>query len=279
MRNKTNASEVCIAEMGIKMKERESGFSVVNLSWKAGKNGPFILENLNFTLVPGHFYGILGPNGSGKTSLLRHLLRLLDSKKAIELNKEALEKWKQRDLAKELSYVPQNTAVEADFTAEEIVLMGRAPYLGRFEAPGKEDKAAVKEAMELTGCTAFCKKSVLALSGGELQRVVAARAIAQGAKWIFLDEPVSHLDIKYQIDLMRIMERLCKEKEITIITVLHDINLAIRYCDRLICMKDGKLVCAGETEAIAQKGQLENIYGLRFEEIRTENGRRYLVPC
>lgn len=260
------------------MGKQKAGINVSGLSWQPEKSRRPVLDQLEFHLEPGHFYGILGPNGSGKTSLLRHLLRLLDSEKAIELNGERLEEWKQKALARELSYVPQNTALEADFTVEEIVLMGRSPYLKRFETPGREDMEIAENAMKLTNCESFRKKSVLALSGGEVQRVVTARAIAQEAEWIFLDEPVSHLDMKHQLELMEIMTKLCQERKTTVVAVLHDINLAIQYCDRLLCMKDGQLFCEGTAEMAASKENLESVYGLRFEEVRAGGGRRYLIP-
>lgn len=259
------------------MENQAGKIRVCGLGWQPAPNRPPVLTNLSFCLEPGHVYGIIGPNGSGKTSLLRHLLRLLDSEGAVELNGKRLEEWRQKALARELSYVPQNTAVDADFTVEEIVLMGRAPYLKRFESPGRRDMEIAQEAMRLTNCEGLREKSVLALSGGEVQRVVTARAIAQDAKWIFLDEPVSHLDMKHQLELMEIMGKLCREKGVTVVAVLHDINLALGYCGRLLCMKEGKLFCEGETAQVATRENLEEIYGLRFEEVEG-NGRRYLIP-
>lgn len=251
---------------------------VKKLLWEPKTAARFVLCDISFVLESGYFYGILGANGSGKTSLLRHLLRILPSDKAVCLGEKFLEEYRQKDLAKILSYVPQSTVPEADFTAQELVMMGRTPHMGRFAAPSEEDKEAVREAMRLTNCLAFADRSILCLSGGELQRVITARAIAQGAEWIFLDEPVSHLDLRHQIELMEVMGKLCKIKAATVVAVLHDINLALRYCDRLLMMREGRLFAMGRTEEVVNAENLKAVYGMEFEEAVTASGRRYLVP-
>lgn len=249
-----------------------SGFRVDDLSWNPGNAEKKILDTVELELEPGHFYGILGPNGAGKTSLLKHLLKLYDSKNAVFLNEIGLENWKQRDLAKELSYVPQNTAIEADFSVEEIVAMGRYPHRNRWERTTPEDADIVEYAMQATNVAAFREQSVATLSGGELQRVLAARAIAQDAEWIFLDEPVAHMDLKHQMELMELMKLQCNEAGKTIVAVLHDINLAVRYCDRLILMKNGRIYASGETELTAVKANFMEIYDLDFKEWKDEAG-------
>lgn len=252
--------------------------SVQKLVWEPKTAKQAVLRDISFSLKAGHFYGIIGANGSGKTSLLRHLLRLLPSKKAVCLGGKFLEEYRQKELAGILSYVPQSTVPEADFTAKELVMMGRAPHMGRFAAPGVQDEGAVQEAMRLTNCLAFANRSILCLSGGELQRVVTARAIAQGAEWIFLDEPVSHLDLRHQTELMALMAKLCKEKAVSVVAVLHDINLTLRYCDELMAMKEGELFAAGRAEDVASVQNLKAVYGMEFEEAVTASGGRYLVP-
>lgn len=259
-------------------KSRNETIQVEALSWQPAKERPPVLEDVSFTLDAGHFYGILGANGSGKTSLLRHLLRLYASKNAIYFSGKPLEEWKQKALAKQLSYVPQNTVIEADFTAEEIVMMGRTPHRGRFEPETERDKQAVAQAMKWTNCEQFKDKSVTSLSGGEVQRVVAARAIAQEAEWIFLDEPTSHLDLRHQIELMDLMQRLCREKNVTVVAVLHDVNLALQYCTHLLLMKGGRLCAVGEAESVGTAAQLAEIYEMEFEETELFSGRRYLIP-
>ncbi|MBQ9120422.1 MAG: ABC transporter ATP-binding protein [Lachnospiraceae bacterium] len=260
------------------MREQGKTICVKDLNWQPEKERQPVLDGLEFTLEAGNFYGILGANGSGKTSLMRHLLRLYASKNSICLGEKPLEEWKQKALAKMLSYVPQNTVIEVDFTVEEIVMMGRTPYRKRFEPETEQDKQAVLKAMQWTNCEQFKDKSVTELSGGEVQRVVAARAIAQETEWIFLDEPTSHLDLKHQIELMDLMQRLCQEKGVTIVAVLHDVNLALQYCTHLLLMKNGKLCAAGKSECVGTKEELATIYEMEFEELKLENGGRYLIP-
>ncbi|MDE7325980.1 MAG: ABC transporter ATP-binding protein [Lachnospiraceae bacterium] len=260
------------------MPETGHAVRVQELSWEPKTAGRPVLCDVSFELGTGHFYGILGANGSGKTSLLRHLLRLLPSGKAVCLGEKFLEEYRQKDLARILSYVPQSMMPESDFTARELVMMGRTPHIGRFEALKEEDKRAVQEAMRLTNCLIFADQSILCLSGGELQRVVTARAIAQGTEWIFLDEPVSHLDLRHQMELMAVMAELCEKKAVTVVAVLHDINLALRYCDELLIMKEGKLFASGKTKEVASVENLKAVYGMEFEEAVTVSGQRYLVP-
>ena len=228
-----------------------NGIKVNALSWKPENTQEPVLKEVSFFLESGYIYGILGTNGSGKTSLLKHLLGLLPPKKAVEFNSVFLEKIKLDQLAKAFSYVPQNTAVSADFTVEELVMMGRAPHLKRFERPKDLDWQAVFKALQLTGLEHLRGKSALYLSGGELRRVAVARAIAQEAEWMFLDEPVSSLDLGHQLELMEILKELSEKRQVSVVMVLHDINLAIHYCSRLLFMKSGRLYAAGETQKTA----------------------------
>ncbi|MDE7300016.1 MAG: ABC transporter ATP-binding protein [Lachnospiraceae bacterium] len=259
-------------------KRAEQGITVRALSWQPDTERPPVLDTVSLRLEPGHIYGILGPNGSGKTSLLKHILSLLPSQKAVLLNGEPLERQKAGELAKKLSYVPQDTLVEADYTVGELVLMGRSPWLKRFEAPGKKDRELAEEAMRLTNCLQLKDRSVLKLSGGERQRAAAARAVAQGTEWLFLDEPVSSLDLKHQLELMEILARLCGERGTTVVVILHDVNLALRYCDRLILMKEGRLFRFGSVSETASAKTLSEVYGLDFEEIFAADGSRYMIP-
>lgn len=258
--------------------KKERDFKVESLVWQPVKEAGPILKGLSFQMPPGHFYGILGANGSGKTSLLRHLLRLVDSKNSVFLERRAIESWMRKELARKLSYVPQNTACSADFTVEEFVMLGRFPHQGRWAVETAEDVHFVEEALKKTNCISLRSQKVQTLSGGEMQRVAAARAIAQGTEWMFLDEPVSQLDIRHQLELMDILHELCMEKRNTIVCVLHDINLALRYCDRVLLLKDGKLCSIGETQEVISCSRLKEIYGVNFEELFRSNGERYMVP-
>ena len=237
---------------------------VEDLSWKV-ENEKLILDEITMTFLKGGFYGILGPNGSGKTSLMRHLLRLIEAKSGrISLNDKKLNTYKRKELAQNIALVPQNTNIDTNFTAYDIVMMGRAPYQKRFEESNSNDQRIVKEAMEMTNCYHLKDEIYSNLSGGEAQRVITARAIAQQTPWLVLDEPISHLDIRYQIELMEHLKQLNAERGVSVLAVLHDINIAASYCKQIVLMKNSKIVAYGPTEEILTKENLEEVFEMRF---------------
>lgn len=255
--------------------------SIQELTWQPSNSRPEILHSICTEFVKGGFYGILGPNGSGKTSLLRHILRLLESKQGVlELNDKNLSSYKRKELARQIAFVPQNTNIDTSFTVYEIVMMGRAPHQKKFEATTKQDKDIVTQAMEMTNCSHLQDQVFTMLSGGEAQRVITARAIAQQAPWLVLDEPISHLDIRYQMELMKHLQFLNECQNTSILAVLHDINLASEYCKQIILMKDGEIVASGETKKIMTVDHLKKVYDIDFISVKHPNGRgSYFIPC
>lgn len=249
---------------------------IQELTWELSKDRK-ILDDISMTFLEGGFYGILGPNGSGKTSLIRHILRLIETKKGqLLLNNQELKVLSRKELAKCMALVPQNTNIDTAFTAYDIAMMGRAPYQKRFQDYTQNDRDIVEEAMKMTNCY-HLKDSLFAnLSGGEAQRVVTARAIAQQTPWLILDEPISHLDIRYQIELMEHLMHLNEERGISILAVLHDINLAANYCKQIVLMKDAKIIAHGKTEDVLTKENLELTFDMKFLEIKQENLNRKL---
>ncbi|SFR72581.1 ABC transporter ATP-binding protein [Anaeromicropila populeti] len=265
-----------------KWKPEESGeMKITELSWKPSKGQASILKGINCVFERGNFYGIIGPNGSGKTSLLKNIMRFVESTEGdIELDSIDLRKYKRREMAGKVSLVPQNTHMEAAFSVYDIVMMGRMPYQRRFEPDTEKDREIVLEAMRLTDCIHLKEKEVSLLSGGEAQRVAAARAIAQDTQWIILDEPISNLDVKHQAEMMNALLYLKEKKEKTIIAVLHDINIAATYCSKIVMMKDGKIYSSGKTEEVLTKENLSNVYEIAFEILENdETKRKYYVPC
>lgn len=256
------------------------GIDIKELYWQPEKEGKHILKGINATIDQGKFYGILGPNGSGKTSLIRHILRLLSvSQGEILIEGKEIDSYKRRDLATMLSFVPQNTNLDAGFTVYDIVMMGRAPYQGRLAGATKADREAVEEAMEFTNCAKFREKSFLNLSGGEAQRVITARAIAQQTKYLILDEPISHLDIRYQMELMQCLKKLNEERGTTIIAVLHDLNLAYAYCKEHILMKDGMIFAYGDRADVLSRENLKQVYGMDFTIVKhPDTSENYYIP-
>ena len=181
----------------------ENILSISNLSWQPNNEEKYILNEISSDFKEGGFYGILGPNGSGKTSLIKHILRFLEVKEgSISLDERNINKYSRKELAANISFVPQNVNMDVNFSVYDIIAMGRTPYLKRFQDLTMEDKRIIQHAMEITNCVYLKDKMFANLSGGESQRVLVARAIAQDTKYLILDEPISHLDIRYQVELM-----------------------------------------------------------------------------
>ncbi|MCB2359456.1 heme ABC transporter ATP-binding protein [Clostridium estertheticum] len=231
-----------------------------------------VLRDINIKFKSGKFYTILGPNGSGKTTLLRLLAKSLHSDKGkIIINEKELTQIKPRVLAKEMAVVLQSTEIEFDFSVQDIVLMGRTPHISRFSSESEKDMEIAMKAMKATNTWELRNKSINTLSGGERQRVVVARAIAQETGIILLDEPISHLDIHHQIEIMDQLKQLNLNKKITIIAVLHDLNIAAAYCDHMILMHDCGVYKEGIPEEVLTKDILKHVYGL--EVYITKNPR------
>ncbi len=221
-----------------------------------------VLNGLTFSVGSGSFTGIIGPNGSGKSTLLKSLSRVLKPVKGtVLLNELDLYKMGPREVARKMAVVPQETAVNFSFTVKDIVLMGRSPHLGRFENEGERDFALAKQAMAQTGTLHLADRPITAVSGGERQRVIIARALTQEPEIILLDEPTSHLDINHQVEILSLLRRLNRENNLTIISVFHDLNLAAQYCDNLILMKKGAVYTVGEPEAALTAGNIKEVYG------------------
>ena len=239
-----------------------------------------VLKDININIEKGKFYTILGPNGSGKTTLLRILSKSLHADIGeIYIDKKELAQIKSKVLAKKMAVVSQSTEIEFNFSVQDIVLMGRAPHIARFCSESKEDMKIAKNAMKMTNTWEFREKSINALSGGERQRVVVARAIAQQAGIILLDEPISHLDIHQQIEIMNQLKQLNKNKNVTIIAVLHDLNIAAAYGDRMILMHDCKVYKNGYPDEILTEDIIRKVYGLEVYVTKNpKTGKTFVMP-
>lgn len=253
---------------------------VENLSWRPDKEDDLILKEISCVFKKGNIYGIIGPNGSGKTSLIKNILKFVDAESgSIELDAVDLKAYRRNELAKKIALVPQNTSMECAYSVYDIVMMGRTPYQKRFADATSEDKRIVFEAMELTDCWSLKDKDIFLLSGGESQRVITARAIAQDTNWLILDEPISNLDVKHQVELMTSLVKLKETKDKSVIAVLHDINIAAVYCNQIIMMKDGKIHSQGRTEEVLTKENLLEVYDIEFEILEdAAMGRKYYIP-
>ncbi|KPU27723.1 ABC transporter [Caloranaerobacter sp. TR13] len=239
-----------------------------------------VLEDISLIIEEGKFISILGPNGSGKTTLLKNMCKLLnplDGKILVDdkdLNKIAF-----KELAKTMAAVHQDSSVNFEFTVYDIVMMGRYPYQKRFRPESERDINIVKRAMKNTETWTLKEKSIHEISGGERQRVIIARALAQEPKILLLDEPISQLDIKHQINILNLCKKLNREEKITIITTLHDINLAARYSDYILLMNKGKIKAFGLPESVLTKENIQDVYGIEVKLIKLNEYKvPYIVP-
>lgn len=251
---------------------------VENLNWSYDQHQ--ILTDLTLSFESSRFYTIVGPNGSGKTTLLKNLLRhLRPNEETVFVNDQDLLSYKHKALAREMASVPQNTDITGEFTCFDIVLMGRAPYIGRFKSESIEDLSIVEEAMKKTDTWQFKDTPIQSISGGERQRVIISRAIAQNAKILLLDEPISNLDMHHQIDVLDSVKRLCLEEGITVITVLHDLNIASQYADEMIMMNKGQIERIGPPSRIMDKDLISKVYNSNFQIIVNPiNNKPMILP-
>lgn len=233
--------------------------SIKDLNVSFGKHE--ILKNVNLEINRGKFITIVGPNGSGKTTLLKSISKLINiEQNVIYINGKDLNSIKVRDMAKQISVVPQNTDVTYEFTCYDVVKMGRYPYVNRFKGETEEDIEIVKSAMQKTKVEHLKDRFFTEISGGERQRVILAQAIAQEPDIMLLDEPISNLDPQYQIDILDTIKQLSLDEELTVVAVLHDLNFAAMYSDQIVLLKDGKIFKTGEVSQILTESNIKHIF-------------------
>jgi iron complex transport system ATP-binding protein len=228
---------------------------------------PRVLHGLNFQVLPGEILGLIGPNGSGKTSLLKLLAKLLwPQVGAIELFGAELRRLRQSAVARMVALVPQESPLVFPFTIAEIVLMGRFAHrkhrwrLGSFGWEGPEDVRVAQESMKVMDVAHLADRSIYDVSGGERQRAIIARALAQEPKVLLLDEPTAFLDLNHQLAICRILHRLNHERGLTVVLVSHDLNLASQYCDRLLMLSEGQIARMGSPDEVIRPEILEAVY-------------------
>ena len=205
-----------------------------------------IIKDLSFQLHAGELLGLVGPNGCGKTSIIKSLSRILTPRSGrILLDSKELTFISHNELARLIGVVPQNPYLPETFTVFEVVILGRNPYLGLFSKETARDIAVVWQAMERTDITHLAKKRIGELSGGEKQRVTIARVLAQEPHVILMDEPTANLDIAQQIDILDLIAGMCRDQNIAGLIAIHDLNIAAQYCTRIIMLKDGKVYVEG----------------------------------
>ncbi len=248
-------------------------FSMQEISFTI--NGRTILQPLDLDLAAGKTIGLIGHNGSGKSTLVRLLARQIRPNTGqILFDGRRLETWANREFAKHLAYLPQQTPVPSGTSVRELVKFGRYPWHGPLGAFGRLDEEKVREALELTRTTTLADRSVETLSGGEQQRAWIAALVAQDTKCLLLDEPISALDIAHQIAVLNLVRKLTETRGLSIVMVLHDINMASRYCDEIIALRDGSLIARGSPREIMTPDHLKSIYRVDFNIHQTADGGR-----
>lgn len=234
---------------------------VENLKFGYGKN--LVLDEISFKVRKGEFISIIGPNGSGKSTLLKilnHIYIPWEGKVSMEGNN--INHLNKKKLAKKIALVAQDTRIDYEFTVEDIVLMGRHPHKKRFQKDNIRDYDIVRESLEMTNTVDLKNRIVTEISGGEMQRVMIARALAQRPSIILLDEPTSHLDINHQMEILKLLKEMNRKNGTTIILVIHDINLGIRYSDQIIMLNKGKLIGMGNSQKIITRNNIKSVYDI-----------------
>jgi iron complex transport system ATP-binding protein len=238
--------------------------------------GRRIVNDVHVKVPDGSFVGLLGPNGSGKSTILKTIYRvnrpvagdiLLDGRDLLAM--------RPKDVARRVAVLAQETTVEFDFTVFEMVMIGRTPHKRAFDRDDDTDRSIVAQAIERVGCEDLAHRSFNTLSGGEKQRVLIARAIAQGADHLILDEPTNHLDIRYQLDVLELVAGL----GVTVLAALHDLSLASLFCDRVYLLTDGAIVTGGTPAEVITTEMVRHAYGADVLVIdHPETGTPHLIP-
>ncbi len=239
-----------------------------------------VLEDFSISIHPGEILTIIGPNGSGKSTALRTMARLYPHKEGmVYLNGVEMKAMKSRTIARTLSFVSQDHIIPPDMTVEELVGRGRTPHHSLLTRLSGEDRQIVNEALAETQLTTLKDRSIYALSGGERQRAFIAMALAQHPSILFLDEPTTYLDISFQYELLEVIKKFNSERKLTIVMVLHDINQAARYSDRIAVLKNGRMQALGTPWEIVTEEQMRTVYGMQVRILCEEfTGRPYLIP-
>ena len=233
-----------------------------------------ILKGISLETHTGEFVGIIGPNGSGKSTLLKCIYRVLKPDGGcIWLGDQELHEMKIRNSARKVAVVAQHNYYNFEFSVREVVMMWRAPHKKMLEKDGAKDFEIVDQALKTVGMYEFADRNFSTLSGGEQQRVILARALAQQTPCLILDEPTNHLDITHQLQLMELVRGL----NVTVLSAIHDLNIAAMYCDRLYILKDGEIVGSGTPEELLTPETIRRVYQVESEIVRDRNGKMHIL--
>jgi len=224
--------------------------------------GLVAVDHVDIDVSRGEILGLIGPNGCGKSTMIRALSRIISPFSGrILIDGQDITRLSRQQLAHLIGVVPQMPILPSAFTAFEIVLMGRNPHLGLLQYEGKKDTAIAWQAMEETSTHNLANRKIGQLSGGEIQSIVIARVLAQQTKGILLDEPTANLDIGRQIEILDLIKGLCLKDNLTVVIAMHELNLATQYCDRLVLIDKGRIQCQGEPREVITEENISQVYG------------------
>lgn len=241
--------------------DNDMTFSLEAASFSVGSRT--LLHPLSVAFPAGNVYGLIGHNGSGKSTLLKILGRHQPASSGlVSLSGQPLALWRNALFARQVAYLPQQLPAAEGMTVRELVAVGRYPWHGALGRFGQADREQVEQAIALVGLAPFAQRLVDSLSGGERQRAWLAMTLAQGSRCLLLDEPTSALDIAHQVDVLALIRQLSRERGLTVIAVLHDVNMAARYCDCLLALRQGQLIAQGTPAELMQASVLQDIYGI-----------------
>lgn len=265
-------TEECTASQ---LTKEKPAMEVRQVSFAYGTNP--VLKNISLRIQQGKITTIMGANGCGKSTLFSLMTKNLtpDSGKIFLYGKN-IRNLRLTEFSRKVSIVHQYNSYVDDITVRQLISYGRTPYMKLMGGYSEEDERLIQWAMEVTGLTEYKDREISRLSGGQRQRVWIAMALAQNTKILFLDEPTTYLDIRYQIELLEMVQKLNKEYGITIIMVLHDMNHAVYYSDEIIGLKDGKILVQGEPSKVVTSESIEDIYGINLDVVRL-NGRKIVM--
>lgn len=251
-------------------------FTLDHLRFDLGERCLLKTQYLDF--APGQVHGLIGHNGSGKSTLLKLLARQnTPTSGKLSLDDRPLSQFGSREFARAVAYLPQHLPAAEALTGRELVAFGRYPWHGLLGRPGPKDEEAIERAIALTHTEAFAEQQVDTLSGGERQRVWLAMLLAQGSRYLLLDEPLAALDIAHQIEVMELISHLSHTLGLGIIIVLHDINLAARYCDRLVALHGGQVLAEGAPDEMMNPVTLKDIYGVEMQVITPPQSQQQIA--
>ncbi len=257
--------------------ERNIVLQVLNVSFAYER--ALVLKNISFSIRQGDFIALVGPNGSGKTTLLKIILGTLVPREGeIWLDRKAVLSYPPKERAKKMSYVSQQPFAGFPLTVQELVSLGRYPHEERFRQ-GAGDTQAIEEALRLTDSLPLSGRRFTALSGGERQKVLIARALAQTSYLLLLDEPTVHLDLYFQLQILSGLKKLCSEGGSTVVAVLHDLNLVSLFADKVLLLKSGEPLAFGKVAEVMNEGSMRDAFGVEVAVTRdSQSGAVYFLP-